>query len=205
MDYLQVGHWGVSAVTTGASTQEFSPSTSLRDHLRIATSTEDLLLLEKLVVARKRVEARTLRQCFRGQFDMAIDRFPCDQSPIRIPRLPLVAVDLVTWYDSSGTATVFGSSGYFVDTYGEPGRLCLKTGYTWPTATRRQVAGVIRFTAGYSTTPASGIPDPLVEAIRKLATELYENREANVIGSIVNALPLGYDELLSEYLLPEVG
>jgi hypothetical protein len=72
-------------------------------------------------------------------------------------------------------------------------------------ATRPQVGGVIRFTAGYSSTPGNGIPDPLLETIRKLGTELYENREAVSIGNIVNELPLGYDELLSEYLLPEVG
>lgn len=207
MDYYQVGHWAVAAVTTGASTCEFDPSTSLRDHLRIVTSSEDSLLLEKLVVARKRIEGRTQRQCFKGQYDLAIDRFPCDGGPIRMPRLPLVSVDRVQWYGTTGGVTTLSTDAYFVDTYSEPGRLCLASGYTWPTGTRAQIGGVIRFTAGYSTTPASGIPDPLVEAIRKLATDLYENREAVFIGderSIVE-LPLGLEAMVSDYLLPEVG
>ena len=205
MDYFQVGHWAVSAVSTGASTAELDASSTLRDHLRITTSSEDALLTEKLVVARKRIEGRTLRPCFRGQFDLVIDRFPCDGSPIRLPRLPLVSVDSVWSYNTLGSSSQFSSSGYFVDAYSEPGRLCLQSGYTWPTGRRTQVAGIVRFTAGYSTGNVSAIPDPLVEAIRKLATELYENREAVNVGNVVSELPLGLEEMLSEYLLPEVG
>lgn len=206
MDYIQVGHWAVSVVSTGASTGELDATTTLREHLRIASSSEDAFLQEKLVIARKRIEGRTLRSSFRNQYDLAIDRFPCDDSPIRLPRLPPVSVDRVTYFDADGTSQDFGSSGWFLDAYSEPGRLCLKSGFTWPTATRPQVGGVIRFTAGYSTGNVSAIPDPLVEAMRKLASELYENREAVSIGNSVNErLPYGVEDLIEEFLLPEVG
>jgi uncharacterized phiE125 gp8 family phage protein len=205
VDYLQIGHWGLAAVSTGASTDEPLSVADLRGHIRFGSDTDDFVIAQKITAARQRIERRTLRACLRAQFDLAFDRFPCDGRPIRLPRLPLVSVDTVTSYSLTGTPTVMSSSGYFIDAYSEPGRLCLKSGYTWPTATRDQVGGVIRFTAGYSTTPASGIPDPLVEAIRKLVTEHYENREVVAIGNIVSTLPLGYDEMLSEYLLPEVG
>jgi uncharacterized phiE125 gp8 family phage protein len=118
------------------------------------------------VIARKKLEARTLRPFYRTQFDLAVDRFPCDRSPIRLPRMPIVSVDQVTKFDSLDSSSDFGSSGYYVDTYSEPPRLCLKSGYCWPTGTRAQVAGVIRFTAGYSTGNLSAIPDPLIEAVR---------------------------------------
>jgi uncharacterized phiE125 gp8 family phage protein len=205
VDYYQVGHWALSPVSTGASTEEPIGVADMRGHLRVPSDTDDFVISGKLAAARQRIEARTLRPCLRAQYDLAIDRFPGDGSPIRLPRLPLVSVQRVTYFDVDGTSQDFGSSGFQVDTYSEPGRLCLKSGYTWPSATRPQVAGVIRFTAGYSSTAGVGIPDPLVEAIRKLTTELYENREAVNIGNIVNALPLGYDEMLSEYLLPEIG
>lgn len=204
MDYFHVGHWSLAAVSTGTSTQEPVLVEDVRTHLR-ASDTEDDVIALKLAAARQRVEARTLRSCLRNQFDLAIDRFPCDGRPIRLPRMPLVSVDSVWSYDTDGTSSQFGSSGYFIDAYGQPGRLCLKSGYSWPSGRREQVGGVIRFTAGYSSTPASGIPDPLVEAIRKLATELYENREAVLIGQIANELPFGYDDMLADFLLPEVG
>lgn len=202
----EVGHWGVSSVSTGGTTQEPLNIDDMRLHLRVGTDTDDVTIAAKIKAARARLEGRTSRVYLRQQFDLAIDQFPSDGSPIRLPRLPLVSVESVWSYDTEGSSSQFGSSGWFVDTYSEPGRLCLKSGHTWPSGRRDQVAGVIRFTAGYTTSAATGIPDPLVEAIRKLATELYENREAASLGNSVNEpLPYGLEELLSEYVLPEVG
>lgn len=201
-----VGHWGLQPVTTGASTQQFSPSTSLRDHLRIVTTGEDALLQEKLNVAQWRIERRTQRRCFVNQFDYAIERFPWDGSPLKLPVLPLVSVDSITYFDTNGNQFTFSSSQYFADTYSEPGRVCLVSGSMWPLGTRLRVGGVIRFTAGYSTTPSGGIPDPLVEAIRKLATELYENREASMMGHGLDQLiPYTIEDLIQEFLVVEVN
>lgn len=207
MDYIRIGHWAVSSVTTGASTQDPITLEDLRPHLRLESDTDDFNARGKLLAALSRVEGRTLRKLMRSQFDFAFDRFPCDGSPIRLPWMPLVSIDSVWSYDLDGNSSQFGSSGYFVDTYSQPGRLCLKSGFTWPTGRRAQVGGVVRFTAGYTTTPESGIPDPLIEAVKKLATELYENREVTLVGvgSNVAELPFGLEEMLSEYLLPEVG
>ncbi len=162
-------------------------------------------MAEKIPAARVKIERRTERSLLRNVFDQAISRFPCDGSPIRLLRSPLVSVASVTSYGTTGGATVLSTDAYFVDTYSEPGRLCLQSGYTWPSGTRDQVAGVIRFTAGYST-DASGIPDPLKEAVRKLATELYENREASSLGNSVNEpLPYGIEELVQDYIFVEFG
>lgn len=201
-----VGHWAVSPVSTGGSTQEPLSVDEMRLHLRVGSDTDDVTIAAKLKSARARIEGRTSRRYIRQQLDLGVDRFPCDGSPIRLPVMPLVSVDRITYYDTDGTSQDFGSSGWFVDTFSEPGRVCLKSGYAWPTGVRDQLAGVLRFTAGYTTNPAQGIPDPLIEAQRKLATELYENREAASLGNSMNEpLPYGLEELLSDYVLPEVG
>lgn len=210
MDYIQVGHWAIAPVSTGGSTEVLSVGSVLRDHVRIASSsgssTEDGILGEKLLAAQKRIEGRTMRPFFRAQFDLAIDRFPCDGSPIRLPRMPLFSVDSIWSYGTDGSSSQFGSSGWFIDSFSEPGRVCLNYGFTWPSGRRSPIAGIIRFTAGYSTGNVAAIPDPLLEAVRKLATELYENREAVQIGnSVVGALPFGLEEMLEEFLNVEVG
>lgn len=210
MDYIKVGHWAITPVTTGASTEALSAASVLRDHVRIGSSsgssTEDAILGEKLLVAQRKIEGVTLRPFFRAQFDLAIDRFPCDGSPIRLPRLPLYSVDSIWSFGTDGSSSQFSSSGWFVDSYSEPGRVCLNSGFTWPTGRRPQVAGIVRFTAGYSTGNVSAIPDPLLEATRKLATELYESREPVQVGnSVVSELPLGYQELLADFLNVEVA
>jgi hypothetical protein len=74
--------------------------------------------------------------------------------------------------------------------------------------TRPQVGGrhPLHRSTGTRRRPASGIPDPLVEAVRKLATELYENREAASLGNSVNEpLPYGLEEMIAEFLDVEVG
>lgn len=211
MDYTQVGYWAVTPVSTGASTGALSVATVLRDHVRVGSSsgssTEDTILGEKLLTAQRKVQTATRRPFFRDQFDLTIDRFPCDGSPIRLPWWPVVSVEQITSYGTTGGATVMSTDAYFVDTYSQPGRVCLQSGSVWPSGTRRQLGGVIRFTAGYSTGNLDAIPDPLVEAVRKLATELYETREAVLAESGVTAveLPLGYQEMLSDFLHVEVG
>jgi uncharacterized phiE125 gp8 family phage protein len=205
MDYVRA----IVPVSTGGSTGVLLEAEDLRSHLRLgAASTdapgEDDLLEGKLATAISKLERELSQPLLRKQFDAVVDQFPCGTEPIRLPRWPLASVDSVTSYALDGTATVMSSSEYFVDTYSRPGRLCLKSGYTWPTATRDQVAGVIRFTAGHGT-DAMGVPDPLKEAALKWATELYENREAVNIGDIVNELPFGIEELISEFRLPEIG
>jgi uncharacterized phiE125 gp8 family phage protein len=205
-----IGHWAIVPVSTGAPTGTVLEAEDLRSHLRLGAATtdapdEDDVLESKLAAALRRIEGRLQRSLLNTEFDFAFDRFPCGVEPMRLPRWPLVSVQSVTSYDLDGVATVLSTAAYFVDTYSQPGRLCLKSGYTWPTGTRGQVAGVIRFTAGYGT-DAMGVPDPLKEAVLKLATELYVNREAVSLGNSVNQpLPYGVEELLAEYELPEIG
>lgn len=205
-----VGHVAIVPVSTGTSTDEPVSASSLLSHLRLGTSSEasaadHALVAEKNTAARKRIEGRTERSLFRNQFDQAIDRFPCDGSPIQVLRSPLVSVESVTSYNTTGGVTVLSTDAYFVDTYDARGRICLNSGYTWPSGTRDRIAGVIRFTAGHSTS-AEGIPDPLKEAVRKLATELYENREASSLGNSVNEpLPYGIEEMIADYLFVEFG
>lgn len=205
---MTLGHVSIVPVSTGQNANEpVTVDQDLRAHLRIDSANEDGVLTAKVAAARKWVENRTERSLFRNQFDQAMDRgaVPRDASPIRLLRSPLASVESVTSYGTTGGATVLSTEAYFVDSYSEPGRLCLHSGYTWPTALREQAAMVVRFTAGYST-DASGIPDPLKEAIRKLATDLYENREASSLGNSVNEpLPFGIEELISAYTFPEFG
>lgn len=58
----------------------------------------------------------------------------------------------------------------------------------------------VEFTAGYG--EASAVPPDIVAAMLLLLGSLDQNREAVVIGTIVNELPLGVDYLLSPYVIP---
>jgi len=199
--------WSLQPVSTGTSTSEPVSIDDLMEHLRLPSdSTEDTFVAGKITAARKALESLTEKSCFLNQFDLVLDRdaLPCD-GPIVLPKGPLYSVESFTYYDSDDVAHTFTSSGYVLDTYRVPGRIVPASGSVWPSGVRPYVAAVIRFTAGYAPSSSpSAVPDPIVEAIKKLATELYENRPTRAIGEGVNELP-EYAAMLSEFLDVEIG
>lgn len=44
-----------------------------------------------------------------------------------------------------------------------------------------------------------GVPEPLNEAVRQLASHFYENREATLVGVSIETLPFGVIDLASPY------
>jgi uncharacterized phage protein (predicted DNA packaging) len=58
-------------------------------------------------------------------------------------------------------------------------------------------AWVSSYTA--SDVDADGTPSPINEAILQLAAQLYENREASLVGVTAQCLPFGFLDLLSSY------
>lgn len=200
-------HWAIVPVSSGASTQEPITVSELKGHMRFPSTSDDTAIAAKLAGARRRIEDRTRRPYIKAHFDQVLDAdaVPSDRSPIPLERFQVTQVLSVWSYNTEGSSSQFASSGYFLDAYSEPPRLCLHSGYSWPSALRDQVALIIRFEAGYTSDPATGIPDPLLEAVRKLATEFYVNREGSTLGTEEpSVLPYGIEDLIEPYVMPEI-
>jgi len=137
---------------------------------------DDPVIQSLIATARERWEKRTRRSTIIQTFDQYLDAFP-DDCPIRLGRAPLVAVSSVRYFafsdlgDSSGTS--MSSSGWYVDTAREPGRIVPI--FSWPVPTRDYNGGIVRFTAGYSS-GTSGIPEAAKTEIKTLLATLYEHR-----------------------------
>jgi uncharacterized phiE125 gp8 family phage protein len=175
---------------------------------------EDEGLIDTLVTAcRRKVEARTERFFFQTVCALHLDEFPEDSTGvIRLPASPLVSVASITSYNSTDAATVMSSSDYTVDTVSEPGRVSLRSAGSWPSSLRTIDAGVVQFTAGYSTSTgdgSTGLPAacaPMVSAVKLLLAHLYENRQQVLApgGAAAIDLPYGVEYLLSDLTSPEV-
>lgn len=94
---------------------------------------------------------------------------------VRMPQYPLQSVTSVTTYSEDSTATSVALSTFDVDTYRTPGRITLKSGQTWPTATRANNAIEIVYVAGYGDA-ASDVPAPLKRAVKQMAGYLHAHR-----------------------------
>lgn len=140
---------------------------------------EDALVDSLIARARQRFEEVSQRACLNQTFDYYLDAMPRDTEPIGLPKAPLVSVTSIKGFQSSEVSdtggTAMSTSGYYVDTASEFGRVVALQDFTYPTATRAINAAVIRFTAGYSSN-TTGVPDSVKTEIKQIVATLYEHR-----------------------------
>lgn len=143
---------------------------------------EDPLIDSLIARARARFEEVTQRSCLEQTFDLVMDCAP-DDGPITLPKAPLVEVISIKGYqtteadDSGGTA--MSTSGFYVDTASEFGRVMPLSAFTYPVATREINGFIVRFTAGYSS-GSSGVPENVKTEIKQIVARLYESRGDDV-------------------------
>jgi uncharacterized phiE125 gp8 family phage protein len=113
----------------------------------------------------------------------------------------LQSVTSVTAYDDSDQASVFLAANYIVDLEREPGRLVLRNGAVWPSATRAANAIEIVFVAGYGDA-ADAVPEALQTAILHLVAFWYEHRGDEALSF---GVPVGVMALLAPYRLLRWG
>jgi uncharacterized phiE125 gp8 family phage protein len=171
---------GVVKLVT-AATDEPVTRTEIKVWLRIDEHevSEDPLLDSLVARARQRFEEVTQRACLVQTFDYYLDEMPDYDCALDLPKAPLVAVTSIKGFQTSESndagGTAMSTSGYYVDTAREFGRVAPLSTFTYPTATREINAAIIRFTAGYSTS-TTGVPDGVKTEIKQIVAALYEHR-----------------------------
>lgn len=190
---------GVLTIAT-ASTDEPVSLTEAKLWLRLDEHdpTEDALVTSLVTRVRRRFEDLAQRSCLVQTFDYMFDVAPTDTEPLTLPKAPLVSVVSLTAYQSSEATdtggTAMSTSGYYVDTASEFGRVVPLSGFTYPTATRDINAFRVRFTAGYSTA-STGVPESVKTEIKQCVARLYEHRgdEAQQDEALARYLPTELD------------
>ena len=165
-------------------------------HCRIETGvTEDDTLITALIVAARTYVEDTLNRALITQtWELVLDTFPSGNN-VLLPKGPLQSITSITTYDEADAASVFTTSGYRVDTYGD--RATLVDGYSWPTDLRSHNGVVITYVTGYGDA-STDIPPSIIQAIFMLIAHWYENREA-VSEKAMLTVPMGVDLLLTPY------
>ena len=183
-----------------------------------SSDTSENALIESLVfLAQDMAEAYTGRSITQQDLTLFLDRLPfysdqrlpegvytapdlqANQNFIVLPKPNLISVTHVKYYNNEDTASTFATTNYYVDTTSQQGRVVLKNGSSWPTASELRNANAyeIKFRAGYGNA-ASDVPKPLVQAIKMLALHLYENREI-ATSMNVNLIPNTVAMLFAPY------
>jgi uncharacterized phiE125 gp8 family phage protein len=167
-----------------------------KDHILTTLTDVDAWIESAIVAARMQAETDTNRKITRAVLEMTFDQFPIEPW-IPLPLAPLISVTSISSFDTLTNAeTVFDSSNYVVDTFSQPGRVCLLTGKIWPVGVRWLQGGKIRWIAGY----ADGlVPARYLHAIKLLIGNWSENRESSgVMRGTPDVYPLGYESLVGD-------
>ncbi len=179
MSYARSNYCGVVKLVT-ASTQEPITRAEAKIWLRVDEFEvlEDALIDGLITRARTRFEDVAQRSCLVQTFDYYVEQLPAGCA-IDLPKAPLVSVTSIKGYQTSDATdaggTAMSTSGYYVDTAREFGRVMPLSAFTYPVSTREINGGIIRFTAGYSS-QTSGVPEGVKTEIKLLVAALYEHR-----------------------------
>lgn len=133
------------------------------------------------------------------QLKLYLDSFPSSDT-ITLPRSHLISIDTVEYYDTDGVLQEWASSNYEADTHSEEGRLLRLPDIYWPDTQVRYQSVRITYTAGY---PSQGsppdylenIPKSIIAAIKLFLTDLYEQRQELIVGSIFTSTKAGLNLL----------
>lgn len=115
---------------------------------------------------------------------------------------PVTAVTEIEYLDDNGDAQVLPSYVYDADIEGNL-RPSISKAYTqvWPVLRQHPAPVRITYNTGYA---EGACPQPLVEAVRMIAQDLYENREAQIVSQYFGERSAIPNPMMSRLLTPFV-
>lgn len=207
-------------IETQSSIELVSPG-DVKDLLRLDTTADDISLARLAKAARQYAERVTHRSLIYKGYVYYMDRFPIsgyymdhtevaphfnrrlpDESSIRIPAPPLIAVDSILYLDPSLVQQTWDPSQYYVSTTQEPGVVLARPGCVYPVVGCVPNAVEIHFHAGYYYGGYGMASKPIDETLRlaimQLAAHWYDHPET-VTPDAVHEVPSNLNALLQGY------
>jgi uncharacterized phiE125 gp8 family phage protein len=143
-------------------------------HLRLDTSTEDLLITALISTARLQIEAALSIALIHQTWTYVLDRWPPTPN-INLPLSPVAELLAVRTFDQDHLPTPQPLTAFQLDGSATPPRLRRNASTTAPTL-RAMNAIEISFIAGFGATPAS-VPAPIRQALLLLVAHWFEHRD----------------------------
>lgn len=174
-------------------------------HLRVDFEEDDPYIQGLISAARYYAETFQNRTLAPTTFEYILDCFPRRQlgysngsdyiggsKPIRLPRMPLIALESVRYTTMDGVTYDLDLTKYVVKADGD---ILPSWGKYWPIDILTTGDAIkVRFTAGYT---KEDVPPTTKQGILLLVGHWYENRETVYMGAKVPAsIPFGADSLL---------
>ena len=111
---------------------------------------------------------------------------------------PVDSITHIKYYDSDNAQQTLSSSVYSLIPAIEPSLISLSVSQSYPSVADRTDAIECKYVVGYGAA-STDVPNAIIEAVYLTIGHWYQNRTAVVVGSQVNALPMGAKYLLDQY------
>lgn len=159
-------------------------------HLRVDITDDDSTISTQVQSARGYVEQVTARTLVLRSYEWRLDSWP--GGTLDLPVTPVTSITGIFTIDEAGVETEFDAANYYLVS----DKVVLKQDSTWPDVQRSHEGILVRFNAGYTDVPAG-----LKSAILLIVGDLYENREASLVGSVSSSVQFSVDALVRPYRL----
>lgn len=180
----------MSFIVSTAPTVEPVTLEEAKLHLRADGTDQDALIAALIQTAREHIERICERALMPQKWKLLLDAFPaCNGGLIQLPGGLVSSLVSFKYFDTAGVEqTLVANTGYQADLLSQPARLLPPISGVWPTSQLDRLnAVVVEYSVGYA--KASLVPAPLKAALLLIVGDLYENREASIVGSIYTETP----------------
>ena len=143
-------------------------------HLRVTDTDEDDLIETFIGGACNLVEQKTNRSYVPRSYRVDMSGF---QDSVDLYGVPLNEITSVQYYDSDNALQTVTSTDYSISQ--TDGKLIFNSDYSFPSVYGRHDAVQITYVAGYD---MLSIPDAAKAAVLLIVGDMFENREAQIIG-----------------------
>ncbi len=162
--------------------------------MRVEHDNDDSVITALIAAARNHVEALTRCGLITQTWRIVLDRWP-EQGRIK-PRLgPLQSVTAARVYNDANVASTIDAARFVAD---PASGTIAAPGWSLPHPGRAMAGIELDVVVGFGAA-ASDVPQVLLQAIRMLVAQLYENRSLVAIGSSVAMMPPSVNAMISSY------
>lgn len=161
---------------------------------------EDTFISGVIKAAQVMVENHTGLSLTVKKLRMKLSGWPCGRSSPALLYPPVVSVESIKYLDDANVEQTLDPVVYDLDVIGTMRPVFWRAySQVWPVLRHHPTPVAIEYTAGY---PDEECPRPLVEAVRMIAQDLYENREAQIVSQYFGERSAIPNPMMSRMLFP---
>ena len=173
-----------------------------KQHLRVDSTDEDVLIQSLISAARLHLETLTNRVFISQSWTILRDAWP-KSNVLELPIGPVSEVEEIRVLEGDDVTLIISPALYLVDTGNVPSRIAMRDFSGWPRP-RQVLNGIeIDIVAGYGPA-ATDVPQALRHAILLLMAHWFEHREPIAMGSGAVMVPGGVDAIVSSYRVARI-